>query len=64
MQHRFTFSHTVVADDGGVPTEVEMTVSYDGDPTWMTVAERFTEFLRGCGYVFDSHKDLGLVVAN
>lgn len=51
MEH-FTFTYWFEDADGSVPTTCTKTFSAEA-PTHGEVAERFTDFLRGCGYIFD-----------
>ena len=61
--HLFTFSHSLLDDEGDSITNIDMGIQGNAFP-WTDVVDRFTEFLRGCGYVFDAHKTLGLVDAS
>ena len=45
------FSRTSNTSDGYDDMTVEMSISRDEELTWVELQERFTNFLRACGYV-------------
>lgn len=60
-QETMSFHFTSEDDEGNLQTT---NVSMEGDfIVWFDAANRFCEFLRGCGYVIDKSKTLGLVEA-
>lgn len=56
----YIFSHTSEVDGATRTTTTEVTSDF---VTHINLTDRFTEFLRGCGYVIDAYETLGLVEA-
>jgi hypothetical protein len=58
---RVTYSAELRHPEEGEENQVEMSFSFDDQPAWTSLAEKFLDFLKGNGYIFDYNARLGVI---